>query len=118
MTELPYYPDIAGAPQNTIIGGASLWVMAGKKPKEYEGVAKFLTYLSRTEVQVAWHQETGYLPITKAAYETTKTSGFYEKNPGTEMADPRIDRQTADREFARIAARQYGADPRRHRRGT
>ena len=86
VTELPYYPDIAGAPQNTIIGGASLWVMAGKKPKEYEGVAKFLTYLSGNQVQVAWHQETGYLPVTKAAYETTKQSGFYEKNPGTEMA--------------------------------
>lgn len=86
VTELPYYPDAAGAPQNTIIGGASLWVMAGHKPKEYEGVAKFLTYLSGNQVQVSWHEETGYLPITKAAYETTKKSGFYEKNPGTEVA--------------------------------
>ncbi len=86
VTQLPYYPDVAGAPQNTIIGGASLWIMAGKKPKEYEGVAKFLTYLSSNQVQVAWHQETGYLPITKAAYKTAKASGFYEKNPGTEVA--------------------------------
>ena len=51
VTELPYYPDVAGAPQNTIIGGASLWVMAGHKPKEYEGVAKFLTYLSGKHLQ-------------------------------------------------------------------
>jgi len=86
VAELPYYPDIAGARQNTIIGGASLWVMAGKKPREYEGVAKFLTYLSSNPVQVAWHQETGYLPITRAAYEATKKSGFYEQNPGTEVA--------------------------------
>ena len=34
IAPLPYYPDVAGAPQNTIIGGASLWVMAGKKPAE------------------------------------------------------------------------------------
>jgi sn-glycerol 3-phosphate transport system substrate-binding protein len=80
------HPDAAGAPQNTIIGGASLWVMAGHKPKEYEGIAKFLTYLSGNQVQVAWHQETGYLPITKAAYQATKKSGFYEQNPGTEVA--------------------------------
>ena len=86
VTELPYYPDIAGAPQNTIIGGASLWVMAGKKPEEYKGVAKFFGYLSTTPVQEAWHEATGYLPITKAAYEATKASGFYEKNPGTETA--------------------------------
>ena len=86
VTELPYYPDVKGAPQNSIIGGASLWVMGGKKPEEYKGVAKFFTYLSETPVQAAWHQATGYLPITKAAYEATKASGFYEKNPGTETA--------------------------------
>ncbi|HEV2335827.1 MAG TPA: sn-glycerol-3-phosphate ABC transporter substrate-binding protein UgpB [Stellaceae bacterium] len=86
VTELPYYPDVPGAPQNSIIGGASLWVMGGKKPEEYKGVAKFFTYLSSPAVQEAWHEATGYLPITKAAYQATKASGFYEKNPGTEIA--------------------------------
>jgi sn-glycerol 3-phosphate transport system substrate-binding protein len=86
VTELPYYPDVKGAPQNSIIGGASLWVMGGKKPEEYKGVAKFFTYLSDTKVQEAWHEATGYLPITKAAYEATKASGFYDKNPGAEVA--------------------------------
>src|SRR5262249_21838397 len=86
VTELPYYPDVKGAPQNSIIGGASLWVMGGKKPEQYKGIAKFFAYLSRTDVQEAWHEATGYLPITKAAYEATKKSGFYDKNPGTEIA--------------------------------
>src|SRR3954451_2718537 len=85
LTELPYYPDIAGAPQTSIIGGASLWVMAGKKPEEYKGVAKFLKYLSSPDLQQRLHQQTGYLPITKVAYEATKASGFYEKNPGREV---------------------------------
>ena len=85
MTELPYYPDIAGAPQNSIIGGASLWIMGGKKPEEYKGIAKFFSYLSRTDVQREMHEVTGYLPITKAAYEATKAAGFYEKNPGREI---------------------------------
>ena len=31
-------------------------------------------------------QLTGYVPITLAAYELTKKSGFYEKNPGTDVA--------------------------------
>jgi sn-glycerol 3-phosphate transport system substrate-binding protein len=86
VTELPYYPDVKGAPQNSIIGGASLWVMGGKSAAEYKGVAKFFTYLSSIPVQVKWHEDTGYLPITKAAYAATKASGFYEKNPGTEVA--------------------------------
>jgi sn-glycerol 3-phosphate transport system substrate-binding protein len=81
---MPYYPEVTGAPQNSIIGGASLWVMGGKKPEEYKGVAKFFTFLSDTDRQVKLHQESGYLPITKAAYEKTKASGFYEKNPTLE----------------------------------
>jgi sn-glycerol 3-phosphate transport system substrate-binding protein len=81
---LPYWPDAPGAPQNTIIGGASLWVMAGHPAEEYKGVAKFLAYLYSPATQAGWHQFSGYLPITPAAYELTKKQGFYEKNPGTE----------------------------------
>src|SRR6266404_234414 len=78
---MPYYPDAAGAPQNSIIGGASLWVMGGKKPEEYKGVAKFFTFLSDTNRQAKLHQESGYMPITKAAYEKSIKDGFYDKNP-------------------------------------
>jgi sn-glycerol 3-phosphate transport system substrate-binding protein len=85
MAELPYYPDVKGAPQNSIIGGASLWVMAGKSPEEYKGVAKFFTFLSQTGLQRDLHEKTGYLPITKAAYEATRASGFYARNPGREI---------------------------------
>ncbi len=79
---MPYYPDVAGAPQNSIIGGASLWVMGGKKPEEYKGIAKFFSFLSDTDRQMKLHIESGYLPITTAAYAKTRASGFYEKNPG------------------------------------
>ncbi|MEG0052638.1 MAG: sn-glycerol-3-phosphate ABC transporter substrate-binding protein UgpB, partial [Comamonas sp.] len=58
LAPLPYYPDVKGAPQNTVIGGASLWVMAGKKSEEYKGVAKFFEFLSQTKVQAASHQRT------------------------------------------------------------
>jgi sn-glycerol 3-phosphate transport system substrate-binding protein len=60
--------------------------MGGKKPDEYKGVAKFFTYLSSPEVQAEWHKATGYVPITKAAYELVKKSGFYEKSPAYELA--------------------------------
>jgi len=82
----PYYADVQGAPQNTIIGGASLWVFSGKKKDEYKGVAKFFTFLSQPEVAAEFAQLTGYVPITLAAYELTKKSGFYDKNPGTDVA--------------------------------
>ena len=81
---MPYYPDVPGAPQNSIIGGASLWVMGGKKAEEYKGVAKFFTFLSDTDRQAKLHIESGYLPITKAAYDKVKASGFYKDNPDRE----------------------------------
>ena len=83
---IPYHDDVKGAPQNSIIGGASLWVMGGKTNNAYKGIAKFFTFLSRPEIQAEWHQSTGYVPITMAAAELTKKSGFYEKNPGTDIA--------------------------------
>ena len=86
VARLPYWPDVAGAPQNTIIGGATLWVLTQKDPAVYKGIAKFFTFLSSPEVQADWHQSTGYVPITIAAYELTKSQGFYEKNPGFDIA--------------------------------
>jgi sn-glycerol 3-phosphate transport system substrate-binding protein len=82
---LPYYPEAEGAPQNTIPGGASLWVFSGFSEEEYRGIAAFFEYLSQTDVQVRLHQVSGYLPITLAAYEATQQSGFYEQNPGREQ---------------------------------
>jgi sn-glycerol 3-phosphate transport system substrate-binding protein len=97
ISPLPYYADVQGAPQNTIIGGASLFVMGGKSKEEYKAVAKFLTFLSQPDVQAEWHQTTGYLPITMAAYELTKKSGFYEKNPGTDVSVQQMIVKTTDK---------------------
>ncbi len=94
---LPYYPDVAGAPQNTVIGGASLWAMSGKKAEEYKGVAQFYQYISKPEVQAKSHQDTGYLPITSAAFELTEKGGFYKQNPGADVAVTQMVRKTTDK---------------------
>ena len=97
LAPLPHYPDVAGAPQNTVIGGASLWVMAGKKAEEYKGVAKFFNFVSSPAVQSASHQRTGYLPITMAAFQMTEKSGFYKQNPGTDVAVNQMIRKVTDK---------------------
>jgi sn-glycerol 3-phosphate transport system substrate-binding protein len=86
QTMLPLDTDVASKPQNSIIGGATLWVLKGREQGDYKGVARFMTYLSSAEVQAWWHQETGYVPITTPAYELSKTQGFYDANPGTDTA--------------------------------
>jgi sn-glycerol 3-phosphate transport system substrate-binding protein len=83
---LPYWPDVEGAPQNTIIGGATLWVLRDRPREEYKGVARFFAFLSKPEVQAAWHQNTGYLPITRAAFDLTRAQGFYDRNPGAAIS--------------------------------
>ena len=97
VTTLPYYADVPGAPQNTVIGGASLWVMSGKQPADYKGVAAFFDFLSNPEVQSASHKRTGYLPITVAAYELTAKSGFYKDNPGADTAVNQMIRKVTDK---------------------
>ncbi|WP_298240255.1 sn-glycerol-3-phosphate ABC transporter substrate-binding protein UgpB [uncultured Bradyrhizobium sp.] len=83
---MPYWPDVKDAPQNSIIGGATLWVLRDRPREEYKGVARFFAYLSQPGVQAAWHQNTGYLPITRAASELTRAQGFYERNPGSAIS--------------------------------
>jgi sn-glycerol 3-phosphate transport system substrate-binding protein len=84
LAPLPHYPDVPGAPQNTVIG-------------EYKGVATFFNHLSSPEVQSASHKRTGYLPITKAAFQLTEKSGFYKQNPGTDVAVNQMIRKTTDK---------------------
>lgn len=83
---LPYNQTLIQQPQNSIIGGATLWVLQGHEQEEYQGVAEFFEFLSSPEIQADWHQFTGYLPITHAAYKLTQEQGFYQQNPGTEVA--------------------------------
>ena len=87
---LPYWPDVPAAPQNSIIGGATLWVLRGRPEEEYKAVARFFAYLSQPRVQAIWHQNTGYLPGTQAAYELTRAQGFYDRNPGAAIAIEQI----------------------------
>ncbi|MCS4509319.1 sn-glycerol-3-phosphate ABC transporter substrate-binding protein UgpB [Xylophilus ampelinus] len=97
LAPLPYYPDVEGAPQNTVIGGASLWVMSGKKAEEYKGIAEFFSFISTPQVQSDSHKRTGYLPVTTAAYKLTEESGFYKQNPGTDVAVTQMIRKVTDK---------------------
>ncbi|MDO9095634.1 MAG: sn-glycerol-3-phosphate ABC transporter substrate-binding protein UgpB [Rubrivivax sp.] len=97
ISTLPYYPDVQGAPQNTVIGGASLWAISGKKADEYKGVGLFYKYLSDPDVQAKSHQQTGYLPITTKAFAITEKAGFYKQNPGTDVSVTQMIRKTTDK---------------------
>ncbi len=84
---LPYYDDVAGAPKNSIIGGAAFWVMTAprRSADEYRGVAEFFRFIGSAEEAAKWHQETGYVPITYTGMQLASASGYYQRFPWAEL---------------------------------
>ncbi|MFK5978056.1 MAG: extracellular solute-binding protein [Rhizobiaceae bacterium] len=82
---LPYWKSIIAEPKGTFIGGAALFAMAGHPEEENKGVADFLSFLTSPDMQYFWHKETGYVPITNAAYELAKSDGYYKTTPDAEI---------------------------------
>lgn len=93
---LPYDPEIIKKPENSIIGGASLWTMTApnRTPAEYKAVAAFLQYIGKADVDATWSQKTGYVPVTFAGYELSKQQGFYAKNVGADIPVEQLARGT------------------------
>lgn len=85
LAPLPYYDDFGGAPHNTLPSGAALWVMSDKPKGDYRGIALFMAFLLGDDVQAQWHQRTGFLPLTRAAYELSRKQGFYASHPAQEV---------------------------------
>ncbi len=82
VAPMPYHEEGTAKPVGSIVGGSSLWVMAGKKPAEYTAVAKFLAFFSTPVIAAQWHQKTGSLPLTNAAYQASEKTGFYDRIGG------------------------------------
>ncbi|MEM9779290.1 MAG: extracellular solute-binding protein, partial [Pseudomonadota bacterium] len=84
-TLLPYWEGVTSEPKQTFIGGAALFAMSGKSAEENEATARFFEFMASPEVQVKWHKDTGYVPITEAAYELAKAEGYYTESPAAEV---------------------------------
>jgi len=73
---------------NSVVGGASLWVLSGKSEDEYRGAAEYMKFLATAESEKWWVSNTGYIPVTKSAFEQLTAEGFYTAAPykGREVA--------------------------------
>ena len=84
--EIPVY---AGTERhNSLVGGASLWVLKGKSDAEYKAAAAFLNWIAQPEQALFWSTNTGYVPVTKSGFDFMTKSGFYKdpKFAGREVA--------------------------------
>ena len=86
VTMIPIYEGTER--HNTVVGGASLWVLSGKTEDEYRGAAAYLKFLATPESEKFWSSNTGYIPVTKTGFEQLKAEGFYDAAPykGREIA--------------------------------
>lgn len=84
-TYLPYWEAVTTEPTQTFIGGAALFAMSGHDAAEDKATAEFFRFLTSPDVQYYWHQSTGYVPITEAAYEVAKADGHYDRFPAAEI---------------------------------
>ena len=85
--QVPFWPDVKGAPYATTIGGASLWVFnaPNRSANEFRGVAKFLEFLKSDKVMTEWAKSTGFLPATNTSFKAMQDEGFFTKNPGRDV---------------------------------
>ena len=102
---MPVDTNVRAEPQNSIIGGATLWALRGHEEAEYACTAQFLNFLSDAERQADWAQSTGYVPITLAAAELMEENGFFAENPGTDVA---ITQLTLNQPTANSAGLRFG----------
>lgn len=127
-TVLPYWESVTTEPKQTFIGGAALFAMSGKSNAENAATAAFFQYLTSPETQVMWHKETGYVPVTTAAYEMAKAEGYYDELPAAEVGIEQLSlpagehtkgyrmgfyvqiRDVMNREFGRILAGDTSVD--------
>ena len=67
--------------KNTVVGGASLWVLSGKTDAEYKAAAAYLAFLATKPEQQFLLENSGYIPVTKSTYQALLDEGFYSKAP-------------------------------------
>ena len=95
-TYLPYWQSITSSPKSTFIGGGALFSFAGHSKDRYKGAAEFYKFLTKPEIQLLWHKETGYVPITNAAYKLAKDTGYYKQAPDAEVGILQLSQETGD----------------------
>lgn len=67
--------------KNSLVGGASLWILKGHSDDQYKAAAAFLDWLHRPEQALFWSNHTGYIPVTNSGYQYMQQHGYYDKEP-------------------------------------
>jgi len=85
---MPYNGDVDYV--GNLIGGATIWMLDGMDQTTEDGALAFLNFFSNPENAAAWHQLTGYIPITQDAVDLLESQGWYEESPNSKVASDQL----------------------------
>jgi sn-glycerol 3-phosphate transport system substrate-binding protein len=79
---IPYWSSITGGKEYpTFIGGAANWILNGHTEEEYKGLMEFIKFMGSPEIDLYYHNMTGYSAVTKGGIELAETINFYRTSP-------------------------------------
>ena len=84
VAPLPFYDQATPTAGRPFVSGAALWALEGRPQAQEKATAQFLAWLSKPVIAAEWHQRTGYLPLTEAAFRASDVS-FYDRMPGAQQ---------------------------------
>ncbi len=73
-----------------LIGGATIWMLDGMDTATEDGALAFMNFFSNPENAAAWHQLTGYVPITDDAVALLDSEGWYTESPNSKVASDQL----------------------------
>ncbi|MCL1592764.1 MAG: extracellular solute-binding protein [Actinomycetia bacterium] len=73
-----------------LIGGATIWMVDGMDQVTEDGALAFMNFFSNPENAAAWHQLTGYVPITDDAVDLLNSEGWYDDEPNAKVASDQL----------------------------
>ncbi len=60
---MPIDSELIKTARTNVAGGAALWVSSQSPAIKAPGIAQFFTFISQTNIQQHWHEQSGYLPV-------------------------------------------------------
>ncbi len=81
ISSLPFHPNATAKPGAPFVSGSALWAIAGNPAEQNKATAAFLAFLSKPVLAAQWHQRTGFLPLTDAAFRAADVA-FYDNVVG------------------------------------
>lgn len=108
VAPLPFYDQATKAPGAPFVSGSAFWAVAGQTPNRNKATADFLGYLAKPVIAADWHQKTGFLPLTDAAFRAADVS-FYNRIPGAQTVVQSLKKDSGKNSAEGFRMKNYGA---------